>query len=69
MTGKKGMIGSGGARPGAGRPAKKVKRVVMSFRLLPETKETFQRLRGEGYDINGLIDGVAADCKKDLLLE
>ena len=58
----------GGARPGAGRP-KKEKRVVTSFRVLPETKETFQRLRAEGYDVNGLIDDVAADCKQDLLLE
>ena len=58
----------GGYRPGAGRP-KKEKRVVTSFRVLPETKETFRRLREEGYDVNGLIDDVAADCKQDLLLE
>ena len=58
----------GGARPGAGRH-KKEKRVVCAFRVLPETKETFQRLRAEGYDVNGLIDDVAADCKQDLLLE
>ena len=68
MTEKK-KIGRGGARPGAGRPRKKVRRVVAAFRVLPETKETFERLRAEGYDVNDVIDDLAADLKKDLLLD
>lgn len=59
----------GGPRPGAGRPHKKERRVVAAFRVLPETKDTFARLRAEGYDVNDCIDDLARELKEDLLLE
>lgn len=41
----------GGARQGAGRPARVDKMVTVSFRLPPEAAAIYKALKAEGYDI------------------
>ncbi len=53
----------GGERPGAGRP-KLEQRVQVTFRVKPRTKEIFQLLRAQNFDVNGFIDDTAIHCKR-----
>lgn len=45
----------GGARQGAGRPARADKMVTVSLRLPPETAAIYKTLKAEGYDIRAEI--------------
>lgn len=46
----------GGARPGAGRKAPRGKRVTVTARVLPETKETIREMRAAGISIGDVLD-------------
>jgi len=49
----------GGARPGAGRKAPDGRRVTVTARVLPETKETLLQMRAAGIGIGRLLDNEA----------
>lgn len=45
--------GWGGSRKGAGRPPKKEKKMIISFRASQETKERWMRAKANGHDMAG----------------
>lgn len=54
-------MASGGKREGAGRKAPEGRRVTMSVRVLPETREKLERLSGErqiGKYIDHLVESL-----------
>ena len=53
----------GGARPNAGRKAVNGKRVTVTARVLPETKETLREMKAEGISIGRILDRKAEDYK------
>lgn len=56
---------SGGARPGSGRKAIEpgVKRVTVTVRVAPETRQKLDRLKEGGHEIGRLIDQAVRDIK------
>jgi hypothetical protein len=50
----------GGARPGAGRKAKDgQKRVTITLRVLPSTRELIRQMRSEGIRMGEMVDTFA----------
>ena len=54
----------GGARVGAGRKAPDGKRVTVTARVLPETKETLREMKDEGCSLGRIIESIAAAWKE-----
>jgi len=54
----------GGARPGAGRKAPDGKRVTVSARVLPRTKEILAEMKAEGSSLGRIIDSIALAWKQ-----
>lgn len=54
----------GGARPNSGRKAVEGKRVTVTARVLPETKETLRKMKDEGIGIGVLIDRLASGWRE-----
>jgi len=55
----------GGARPGAGRKAPDGRRVTITARVLPKTKEILKRMRAEGKSIGRMLDCIAEDYERE----
>lgn len=60
----------GGARPGAGRKAKGDKRVVLSCRVTPQTRDKVLAIAGEmGVGVGNVLDFVLEDYEKRVTAE
>lgn len=64
------ILSRGGARPGAGRKALVDKRVVLSCRVTPSTKEKLQDIAKEtGESIGTVIDVILNDYEERVAAE
>ena len=57
-------MSSGGARPGAGRKAVNGKRVTVTARVLPSTREILREMKAEGSSLGRIIDSIALAWKE-----
>lgn len=57
-------MASGGRREGAGRKASHSKRVTVTVRVLPETRERIAELKKDGVLIGKLVDDAVAEFRR-----